>query len=97
VTNRRIITGVELYTGNFGPWSTLQFIIIISIASPDHSAQVLSAVRRSRIVVKNWDMASQSSVLEQQNNQRLEELSRKVTSLRNVSPFVGFGLKLTFW
>jgi len=33
-------------------------------------------------------MSSQSSVLEQQNNQRLEELSRKVTTLRNVSIFV---------
>lgn len=31
-------------------------------------------------------MSSQNNVLEQQNNQRLEELSRKVTSLRNVQP-----------
>jgi hypothetical protein len=31
-------------------------------------------------------MSSQSNILEQQNNQRLEELSRKVTSLRNASP-----------
>ena len=63
---------------------------------PDGSAQVVSAVRRSAIVVKTRNMASQSSVLEQQNNQRLEELSRKVTSLRNVWPFLGFATQADF-
>jgi hypothetical protein len=76
------------------PWSRLEFgrvncVAKLRLRHPTSSPTVcrrrppeLSAKRPHTFLA--FSMSSQSNVLEQQNNQRLEELSRKVTSLRNV-------------